>query len=82
MTNAELVTYLEIDAKKKFNLVQTFSLTSLSLRAALFVPNKYLFATICLSASSSNIFLKLSERWRKMNQSHQDQSWAPKKKKM
>ena len=31
--NAELVTYLEIDAKKKFNLVETFSdVTSLSLR--------------------------------------------------
>ena len=31
MMNAELVTYLEIDAKKKFNLVETFSdVTSLS----------------------------------------------------
>ena len=31
MVNAETVTYLEMDAKKKFNLVQTFSVTSLSL---------------------------------------------------
>ena len=62
MVNAETVTYLEMDAKKKFNLVQTFSVTSLSLGGLLFCQIDSSFATICLSSFFSNIFLKLMER--------------------
>ena len=62
MVNAETVTYFEMDAKKKFNLVQTFSVTFLSLGDLHFCQIDSSFATICRSSLFFNVFLKLIER--------------------